>query len=85
LGTALTIYLEFVGYDFVSLRSALPIGKGTDVYEDLLAATIGSDEAEAFVILPRGNATLIAHSDWIKGLTFEFTGLARLYAQGPVE
>lgn len=69
MGTALGIYLEFVGYDFVSIRSTLPIGKGTDVYEDLLATPIGRDEAKAFVILPRGDATLIAHGDWIRGLT----------------
>jgi hypothetical protein len=61
LPPALTIDFDFVGYEFISFRSALAIGKGADMYEDWLATAIGRDEAEAFVILPCGDTTLIAH------------------------
>jgi hypothetical protein len=56
---------EFVGYEFVSFRSALAIGKGADVYEDFLPTPIGCDEAEAFVIRPFGDTTLVAHGKWV--------------------
>ena len=41
----------------------MSIEKGADVYKDLRSAAIGRDETEAFVILPCGNSTLIAHGD----------------------
>jgi len=52
LDTALGIDLEFIGDNFVFLRSALPVGKRAYVYEDSLATAIGCNETEAFVILP---------------------------------
>ena len=61
LSTALAVDLQFIGDEFLPFRPAPPIRKGADMYEDLLSATIGRDEAEAFVILPSCDSTLIAH------------------------
>ena len=61
LRSALTIRLEFVGYKFVPLWSALAIGKRTDMQEHLLAPIIRQDEAITLVILPCGDAALVAH------------------------
>lgn len=74
LGTPLTIDGKFVGNEFVFRRSAQSSGKGADVHEDLFSTAIGRDEAEAFVILPDGNSTLITHGGLIGWRTNEING-----------
>jgi hypothetical protein len=38
------------------------------MYEELYSTTFGCDEAKAYVVLPCGNSTLMAHIDPMKGL-----------------
>jgi hypothetical protein len=66
LGASFAIDAEFVRDEFVSCWPAAPAGKGIEMNENLLSTTVGRDEAKAFVILPGGDSTLVAHIDSMK-------------------
>jgi len=53
----------------VPLRPALSVGELADMQEDALAAAVGRDEAEAFVVVPGGDSSLMAHGGggWVRG------------------
>src|SRR5690606_22904634 len=63
LGAPLVVADALVGHQLAPLRPAPPVGELADMQEHALAAAVGRDEAEAFVVVPGGDSSLMAHGE----------------------